>query len=57
MSEVSGTELIFFSRWLLNQDALVAGNRVTANGLNNRGLLSYIIRILEVGCLGLDESV
>lgn len=46
----------FFPSWLLNQDALVAGNRITTSDWNNRGLLFDIIRILEVGSFRLDEA-
>lgn len=45
----------FFSSWLLNQDALVAGNRMTTSDRINRGLL-FDIRILEVGSFRLDEA-
>ena len=49
-------EISFFSIWLLNQDALVSGNRMTTSDWNNRGLLFDIIRILEVGSFRLDEA-
>lgn len=54
MSEMKSM-LFFFSSWLLNQDALVAGNRMTTSDRINRGLL-FDIRILEVGSFRLDEA-
>lgn len=55
VSEMESVFVFFFPSWLLNQDALVAGNRMTTSDRINRGLL-FDIRILEVGSFRLDEA-